>query len=32
MYKIRFLKKADWVVPGTVVYDHAYGLHDPVKS
>jgi glyoxylase-like metal-dependent hydrolase (beta-lactamase superfamily II) len=31
MYKIRILKNADWYSPGTVMYDHAYGVHEPVK-
>lgn len=31
MYKIRILKNADWFAPGTVMYDHAYGVHEPVK-
>lgn len=25
-------KKADWFAPGTAVYEHACGLHDPVKD
>jgi glyoxylase-like metal-dependent hydrolase (beta-lactamase superfamily II) len=31
MYKIRILKNADWFAPGTVIYDHGHGRHDPVK-
>lgn len=31
MYKVRILKNADWFAPGTVVYDHGYGVHDPQK-
>ncbi|PLR75530.1 hypothetical protein CU633_20585 [Bacillus sp. V3-13] len=31
MYKISILKNADWFAPGIVMYDHAYGVHDPVK-
>lgn len=30
-YTINILKYADWFAPGTTVYDHAYGRHDPVK-
>jgi len=30
-YIIHLLKYADWFAPGTTVYDHAYGRHDPVK-
>lgn len=30
-YTIHILKYADWFAPGTTVYDHAYGRHDPVK-
>lgn len=30
-YTINLLKYADWFAPGTTVYDHAYGRHDPVK-
>lgn len=31
MYKVSILKNADWFAPGTVIYDHAYGVHEPVK-
>jgi glyoxylase-like metal-dependent hydrolase (beta-lactamase superfamily II) len=31
MYTINILKYADWFAPGTTVFDHAYGRHDPVK-
>jgi len=30
-YTVHLLKYADWFAPGTTVYDHAYGRHDPVK-
>jgi glyoxylase-like metal-dependent hydrolase (beta-lactamase superfamily II) len=31
MYKITILKNADWFAPGTVMFDHGYGRHDPVE-
>ena len=31
MYTINILKYADWFAPGTTVFDHAYGRHEPVK-
>lgn len=30
-YTVHILKYADWFAPGTTVFDHAYGRHDPVK-
>lgn len=30
-YTIHILKYADWFAPGTTVYDHAYGIHEPQK-
>lgn len=30
-YTIHILKYADWFAPGTTVYDHAYGRHEPQK-
>ncbi len=31
LYSVHILKYADWFAPGTTVFDHAYGRHDPVK-
>ncbi len=31
MYTVTILNNGEWVAPGTVIYSHAFGRHDPVK-
>jgi glyoxylase-like metal-dependent hydrolase (beta-lactamase superfamily II) len=31
MYTVNILNNGEWVAPGTVIYLHAFGRHDPVK-
>lgn len=31
MYTVSILNNGEWVAPGTVIYLHAFGRHDPVK-
>jgi glyoxylase-like metal-dependent hydrolase (beta-lactamase superfamily II) len=31
VYSVTILSNGEWIAPGTVIYSHAFGRHDPVK-